>query len=119
MCGIQSAEVKARLLRDPELTLEKAINICRTSEISKTQLRNLDRVKESNKHAVKSSSSQQNFESRNTKKGKQRDRRKETPQTKCSRCGYDAHELRNCPANDKRVINAKEEIISPGYVVLL
>jgi hypothetical protein len=99
VCGIQSAEVKARLLRDPELTLEKAINICRKSEISKTQLRNLDSVKESNIHAFKSSSSQQNFESRNTKKGKQRDRRKEKPQTKCSRCGYDDHDLRICPAN--------------------
>ena len=113
LCGIQSAEVKARLLHNLELTLEKAINICCTSEMSKTQLRNLDSVKESNIHAFKSSSSQQNFESRNTKKGKQRDRRKEKPQTKCSRCGYDDHELRNCPANG---INAKEKIISPGYV---
>jgi hypothetical protein len=99
VCGIQSIEVKVRLLRDPELTLEKAINIWRTLEISKTQLRNLDSVKESNIHEFKSSSSQQNFESRNTKKRKQRDRRKEKPQTKCSRCDYDDHELRNCPAN--------------------
>ena len=59
----------------------------------------MDSVKESNINAFKSSSSQQNFESRNTKKRKQRDRRKEKPQTKCSRCGYDDHELRNCPAN--------------------
>ena len=99
VCGIQSAEVKARLLRDPELILEKPINICRTSEISKTQLRNLDSAKESTIHAVNSSLSQKNFSSRNTKKGKQRDQRKQTPQTKCSRCGYDDHELRNCPAN--------------------
>ena len=41
VCGIHSAEVKARLLREEDLTLDKALNICRTAELSKTQLQNL------------------------------------------------------------------------------
>ena len=38
VCGISSAEVNARLLNEDDLTLEKTINICRTAELSKTQL---------------------------------------------------------------------------------
>ena len=38
VCGISSAEVKARLLREDDLTLEKTINLCLTAELSKTQL---------------------------------------------------------------------------------
>jgi hypothetical protein len=41
VCGIHSAEVKARLLREEDLTLDKALNICRTAELSKIQLQNL------------------------------------------------------------------------------
>ena len=41
VCGIHSTEVKARLLREEGLTLDKALNICRTAELTKTQLQNL------------------------------------------------------------------------------
>lgn len=44
VCGIQIPGVKARLLRDADLTLRKAIDICRIAEISKAQSRNLDTV---------------------------------------------------------------------------
>ena len=41
VCGIKSDDVKARLLRENDLTLEKALNICRSTELSKTQLKNI------------------------------------------------------------------------------
>ena len=45
MCGIRSDEVRARLLRDPYLTLVKTVDICRAAETSETQLKNLAEVK--------------------------------------------------------------------------
>ena len=45
VCGIRSGEVKARLLRDPDLTLEKAINACWAAETSQTQMKGLTEEK--------------------------------------------------------------------------
>ena len=41
VCGIYSDEVRARLLRDPELTLTKAVDTCRTAELSKSHLKSI------------------------------------------------------------------------------
>ena len=45
VCGIRSDEVRARLLRDPHLTLVKAIDACRVAETSQTQLKGLTEEK--------------------------------------------------------------------------
>ena len=45
VCGIRSDEVRARLLRDPDLTLVKAIDACRAAETSQTQLKGLTEEK--------------------------------------------------------------------------
>ena len=45
VCGIRSDEVRARLLRDPDLTLVKAIDACRVAETSQTQLKGLTEEK--------------------------------------------------------------------------
>ena len=42
VCGIRSEEVRARLLRDPDLTLVKAIDACRAAETSQTQFKRSD-----------------------------------------------------------------------------
>ena len=42
VCGIQSNYLRERLLREPELSLTKAIDICRASEVSKTQAQYLN-----------------------------------------------------------------------------
>lgn len=42
VCGIHKAELKARFLREEDLTLQKAINMCRASERSRTQLNDLE-----------------------------------------------------------------------------
>ena len=41
MCGIKSDQVRGRLLREPDLSLQKAIDICRASEVSQNQLKSL------------------------------------------------------------------------------
>ena len=40
VCGTNSERVKERLLRDNELTLPKAITVCRADEESKRQIKN-------------------------------------------------------------------------------
>ena len=45
--GIRSDEVRARLLRDPDLTLVKAIDACRAAETNQTQLKGLTEEKPS------------------------------------------------------------------------
>ena len=41
VCGIDDKSVRERLLRDNDLTLDKAINIVRAAETSKTQVEKL------------------------------------------------------------------------------
>ena len=96
MCGIQSPEVKARLVRDADLTLRKAIDICRTSEISKAQLRNLGTIQESTVNTIKSSKQRRTFSKQNAREEVAQQGKNE--RKKCSRCGYNEHEMRNFPA---------------------
>ena len=51
VCGIKSDQVRGRLLREPELSLKKAIDICHASEVSQTQLKSLG-VNDSQKFEV-------------------------------------------------------------------
>ena len=41
ICGINSERIQARLLREEDLTLEKAINICKADEESRKELKDL------------------------------------------------------------------------------
>ena len=41
VCGIRSNEVRKRLLREKELNLERAVEICKSSEITENQARNI------------------------------------------------------------------------------
>lgn len=36
VCGVNSDQIRARLLREPDLDLNKAIDICRASEVTKS-----------------------------------------------------------------------------------
>eukprot|EP00731_Ephydatia_muelleri_P001018 Em0001g1018a len=54
VCGTNSDRVKERLLREHDLTLDKAINICRSTEESKKQLESMSEEKADPKvHTVK------------------------------------------------------------------
>ena len=41
VCGIMDDKLRARLLRESELTLKKAIDICRATEVSLEQAKSL------------------------------------------------------------------------------
>ncbi len=93
MCGITDDQARGRLLREPDLTLHKAIDICRASELSWSQLKSLQEEVEIPVNKV-------------TKK-KQHDKQKDSGapvqsvkmrnQGNCTRCSY-RHEPRKCPA---------------------
>ena len=53
VCGIQSGIVRARLLRDKELTLTKAIDACRAAEVSDQHLKALGGDPDKTVNAVK------------------------------------------------------------------
>ena len=56
VCGVRSQSRKERLLRETDLTLEEAINICRATEASKEQIRSLGDGKPNNIDALKKKS---------------------------------------------------------------
>ena len=41
-CGIRDDSVRRRLLREADLTLEKAIDVCRANEITSSQVKMLN-----------------------------------------------------------------------------
>jgi len=99
VCGIHNAELKARLLREEDLTLQKAIHMCRAAERSKTQLNDLEAGPQQI-GAVYSSK-------KPVRQGKQRrDRQDErfqpepAPNTECDKCGYN-HKIGRCFAYGK------------------
>ena len=112
VCGIYSDEVRARLLRDPELTLTKAVDTCRTAELSKSRLKSIVESQTAQfVSAVETPQSsqydqaQQNHpksESRNYKPDRRRpnpsnSRTTELDAAECPNCGI-KHEPRKCPA---------------------
>ena len=105
--GVIKDSVRSRLLRETELTLQKAIDICRAAETSTQQMKviqstssgatgsNVDIVK---KKIVKS------------KLVKNTDNKPagSTIKQKCGKCGY-KHEPRKCPAFGKLCHNCKKK----------
>ena len=41
VCGIICDKTRSRLLREPDLTLQRAVEICRTNELTTTQMKSL------------------------------------------------------------------------------
>lgn len=86
ICSIKDHNIRERLWLDRDITLEKAIEICRSKEISEKQLKGLDgNNMEINKIQRTSNTQQQSKYNR-------------TPY-KCKFCGNDYHDnLENCPS---------------------
>lgn len=42
VCGVDNAQVRARLLREPDLTLTKAVDICRANEATQSHMKALN-----------------------------------------------------------------------------
>ncbi|KAK3741617.1 hypothetical protein QZH41_019256 [Actinostola sp. cb2023] len=89
VCGILDGKVGEKLLSEEDVTLTKAINLCRSAEMSKVQSQSLGPV-EQPLHAIQS---QRNY----SKQPNQRQPSNQPSNKPCYRCGK-IHEFRKCPA---------------------
>ena len=91
VCGINNDTVRARLLRETDLTLTKAVDICRASEVTQNHMKALHEETDVAVNKIKV-----------TKTNKASSKHYETDREKgeCKRCGYN-HEPKKCPAYGK------------------
>ena len=89
VCGIRNDTVRARLLRERELALQSAIDLCRAAEVFESQLREMG--DEKIVHAIKD----------RKQRYKQRDAQPHH-KIQCKYCGLDHSKgPEHCPANGK------------------
>ena len=110
VCGTNSKSVRERLLRETDLSLQKATDICRASEASKSQVKTMSAASsaESNVDAVKKKvgfkkkfrQSKQASDTWKTKESKKKSKQQ------CSKCGTN-HEPKKCPAYGKECYRCK------------
>ena len=91
VCGVTSGQIKERLLREEELTLEKTMRICRAAEESKKQVKLMHDDKPTSIHGIKQ-------EHKSQKKGKALP--KPPSKQQCGNCGK-SHPKRQCVAYGK------------------
>ncbi|XP_046857694.1 uncharacterized protein K02A2.6-like [Xenia sp. Carnegie-2017] len=108
VCGIRNQNIKERLLRESDLTLPKAVDICRASEVSREQMKSLNDQNSANvdtlgndqlKHGYKGK-----FHNQKSKNNKPENGR--SPK-KCGNCGR-IHEPKSCPAYGKKCNNCQK-----------
>ncbi|XP_067284600.1 uncharacterized protein [Pseudorasbora parva] len=92
VCGVNNDQIRARLLREPDLDLNKAVDICRASEVTKSQIKALHKETEVTVNKIS--------KFKLTKKSPEYSSALKTwskKEEECTRCGY-THEPRKCPA---------------------
>ncbi len=87
VCGIQDKQTRRQLLKEPNLTLSQAIDICRVSETTKSQLKTFENEPSNDTTPTIE------HEINNIKRIEYTDRR-----SKCGKCGNDHHPRQRCPA---------------------
>ncbi|XP_044171849.1 uncharacterized protein LOC122956251 [Acropora millepora] len=99
ICGINNRTIRERLLRESDLTLEKALDICRASEHSKQQMKTISGTHNPNIDALKRRTGR-NFANVTESPQVQANNRR----TPCGNCGT-YHKPRSCPAYSKQCAN--------------
>ena len=107
VCGVIMDTVRSRLLRETDLTLQKAVDICRAAEASSQQLKVLQTA------SAGASGSNIDFVRKKSDKNKLMKNTENRPaasqqKQKCGKCGY-KHEPRKCPAFGKICMNCKKK----------
>ena len=102
VCGIMNDSVRARLLRESDLSLEKCVDICRAAEISTSQLRELNDEKAIHGVHVEEKAGQSDMA-----KNRREERRDNTNNNLCNFCGY-RHRRGRCPAYGKTCNKCKK-----------
>jgi hypothetical protein len=104
VCGIIDDKLRARLLREGDLTLQKAIDICRANEVSLEQAKSLTNVTDDVTSEVNALKTDQRSDrdrynkNRNVDRGRFQKNNSETPTTTCTRCGGKHGKQQQCPA---------------------
>ena len=108
VCGVLSEQIRGRLLRDGDLDLKKAIDICRASEASEAQAKSLQEATESRKEEVcYVKQGRPNSEQKKYQKSQYRGRNPNSTFSKdaqnskrCFYCGKEPHDRKICPARN-------------------
>ena len=103
VCGIRNQALKERLLRECDLTLKKAVDICRAAEVSREQVKSLTENKPANVDALGKSTSTERERNRTARHNTYRPNTN-TTKNPCGNCGRQ-HELKSCPAYGKKCNN--------------
>ena len=110
VCGIQSDAVRKILLRETGLTLEKALSICSSSELSEQQVKDL--TENEDVHAVSVRSRRRDKRKQTQPKKPLENPSRESTVTKiinkCRNCGG-KHMPKQCPAFGKTCHNCKKK----------
>ncbi|XP_039312018.1 uncharacterized protein LOC120359255 [Solenopsis invicta] len=99
ICGVQSNEIREKLLQDDSLTLEEAIHKCKVLEKAKVQSKEMEAVGETS-GAVNTIKTQKAKGQKQEVKGKSVYKNKDKIINNCTRCSK-SHKLNNCPAYGK------------------
>lgn len=99
VAGIRSNQVRERLLREPDLTLQKTIRFCRSFEASSHHMQNLT-LDEKEAHSVTVKSGKGRGKKKFTKTDSKQAGEASTA-VRCSDCGYTTHRSGQCPAIGK------------------
>ena len=107
VAGVKEKKVQERLLREPELTLEKAIDICRAADETKKPSEEMQsKIPHNQIDPLRHRREKENQQYR----GKQSDREKRETQRKDFRGCGSKHDKGNCPAFGKVCKNVKNAI---------
>ena len=109
--GINNDSTRARLLREKDLSLQRCIEVCKSSEVAEEHMKTL--THESSKvrdiDAVKKKYTGKRYMRTGDKCNE--DTRKYNRQT-CDRCGRGSHSYENCPAIECRKCHKKNHFMS-------
>ena len=97
VCGILCDTMREKLLQENDLSLQKAIDMCRASEFSKRQTKSITEESKSVDYVDKKATQSGKFPPKD---------RKDKNDQACNRCGT-LHALRKCPAYGKICLKCK------------
>ena len=101
--GTKDSGARSRMLREPDLTLEKAVDMCRASEIADHQMRKLSSTEEVNYTSKQKVT--KNFDKRKQHKLSTSEQKE---QSMCRYCGG-THGKKDCPAYGKACSKCKKK----------
>lgn len=103
--GVRSQTVKERMLRETDLTLGKALDICRAEEQSKTGIKIMDRKEKTEIDALqKRDPYKKNYSEKHTNQKQQRQPKTTSGRQRCQKCLLE-HTPRSCPAFGKKCLS--------------